>query len=394
MISIASYLLATVAACLAVPTVIFTVEVCAAFFRRHQTASTARRRGTVAVLVPAHDEARGVLATLNDIKPQLGPADRLVVIADNCTDDTAAIAASAGAEVTVRLDPSNIGKGFALDWGMNFLASNPPDIVIMVDADCRLTERVIDQLANVCEEMQRPVQSLYLMAGSDRSKVNHQVAEFAWRVKNWVRPLGLQALGLPCQLMGSGMAFPWTVIRSVDLSSGLIVEDLKLGLDLTSAGYAPVFCPSAVVTSDFPSSAEGAMGQRKRWEHGQIGLIRTMAVSRLVQAVRSRDVNLAALVLDLLVPPLSLLFFMISVVALGTGLAFLIGLTATAFAISLGCLIVVILAVIVAWVLRGRDVLPAKSLARVPSYLVMKVRLYIAAALGERISRWARADRN
>jgi len=197
-------------------------------------------------------------------------------------------------------------------------------------------------------------------------------------------PLGLKALGLPCHLMGSGMAFPWTVIRSVELSSGLIVEDLKLGLDLASAGYAPLFCPSAVVISDFPPSAEGAMGQRKRWEHGQGGLIRTIAIPRLVQAIRRKDLNLAALVLDLLVPPLSLLLIIISTVAMGTGLTILAGLTATAFAISLGCLVAVIYAVIVAWILRGRDVLPPKSLALVPSYLIMKFRLYIAAALGEK----------
>jgi len=146
-------------------------------------------------LIPAHDEEKGILATLNDIKPQLRPNDRLLVVADNCTDDTAAIAASGGAEVTVRSDPSKIGKGYALDWGINYLASNPPDIVIMIDADCRAAERVIDSLASVCEQKQRPVQSLYLMASPEGSRINHQVAEFAWRVKNWVRPLGLGALG-------------------------------------------------------------------------------------------------------------------------------------------------------------------------------------------------------
>jgi cellulose synthase/poly-beta-1,6-N-acetylglucosamine synthase-like glycosyltransferase len=263
----------------------------------------------------------------------------------------------------------------------------------MIDADCRPAERVVDSLASVCEQQQRPVQSLYLMANSKESKINHQVAEFAWRVKNWVRPLGLKALGLPCQLMGSGMAFPWIAIRSVELSSGLIVEDLKLGLDLAGAGYAPLFCPSAAVTSDFPSSAEGAVDQRKRWEHGQVGLIRTIAIPYLIQAIRRRDVNLAALVLDLLVPPLSLLLI-ISMVTIGTGLAVPAGLRASAFAISLGCLVAVIFAIIFAWVQRGRDVLPPKSLALVPSYLVTKVRLYIAAALGERISLWVRADRN
>jgi cellulose synthase/poly-beta-1,6-N-acetylglucosamine synthase-like glycosyltransferase len=396
MISFVSCLLDAVAACLAVPTVVFAIEICAASFlaRRHQAPPTARRRGTVAVLIPAHDEAKGILATLNDIKPQLRPTDRLLVVADNCTDDTAAVAASAGAEVTVRSDLTKIGKGYALDWGLTHLAATPPDIVIMIDADCSVTSGTIDRLGSVCEQAQRPVQSLYLMIAPAGPKINHQVAEFAWRVKNWVRPLGLKALGLPCQLMGSGMAFPWKIIRSVELSSGLIVEDLKLGLDLAGAGYAPLFCPSAVVISDFPSSAEGAMGQRKRWEHGQGGLIRAIAIPRFVEAIRRRDLNLATLVLDLLVPPLSLLLIIISMVAMGTGLTMLAGLTATAFAISLGCLVAVIFAVIVAWFLRGRDVLPPNSLALVPSYLVTKVSLYIAAALGERISLWVRADRN
>ena len=178
MISFASCLLDTIAACLAVPTAVFVIEICAACFlaRRHQAPPTARRRGTVAVLIPAHDEAKGILATLNDIKPQLRPTDRLLVVADNCTDDTAAIATSGGAEVTVRSDPSKIGKGYALDWGINYLASNPPDIVIMIDADCRPAERVVDSLASVCEQRQRPVQSLYLMAGSEGSRINHQVA--------------------------------------------------------------------------------------------------------------------------------------------------------------------------------------------------------------------------
>src|SRR5450631_4215805 len=117
MISSASCLLDTIAACLAVPTVVFVIEICAACFlaRRHPAPTTAQRCGTVAVLIPAHDEAKGILATLNDIKPQLRPTDRLLVVADNCTDDTAAVAASAGAEVTVRLEPTKIGKGYALD---------------------------------------------------------------------------------------------------------------------------------------------------------------------------------------------------------------------------------------------------------------------------------------
>ena len=118
------------------------------------------------------------------------------------------------------------------------------------------------------------MQALYLMTAPIEAQVNQKVAEFAWRVKNWLRPLGLKASsGLPCQLMGSGMAFPWGLIRGGDLANSWIVEDLKLGLDLTSNGHPPLFCPSALVTSSFASSVGAADNQRQRWEFGHISMI-------------------------------------------------------------------------------------------------------------------------
>jgi len=395
MFLVTSSLLTIIALLLAVPSAVFTIEICAALFLRKSetTIATIDRRTRIAVLVPAHNEAGGILATLNDIKAQLKSDDRLLVIADNCSDDTAAVAAAGGAEVSVRSDLTKIGKGYALDWGLGHLALNPPDIVIVIDADCRLADHAIDRLATICEQSKRPVQSLYLMAAPKASRINHQVAEFAWRVRNYLRPLGLTVLGLPCQLMGSGMAFPWTVIRSAELSSGYIVEDLKLGLDLAGAGHAPLFCPAALLTSTFPTSAEGAKGQRQRWEHGQIRLVLTTAFPRLLQAVRQVDMVLLTLVLDLTVPPLSLFLIVLIATAIITGIALLVGLTSAAFAISLGCLVVVSLATVVAWILDGRDVLPLRSIVLVPLYLMAKFRHYVSAALGERISQWVRADR-
>ena len=90
----------------------------------------------------------------------------------------------------------------------------------------------------------------------DRSAVSQRVAEFAWRVKNALRPRGLAALGLPCQLMGTGMAFPRDVLRSADLATGHLAEDLHLGLQLASIGRAPFFCPTAVVRSEHVPAAE------------------------------------------------------------------------------------------------------------------------------------------
>src|SRR4029079_5002936 len=62
------------------------------------------RRPSVAVLMPAHDEAGGIAEASAALWPQLIAGDRLLVVADNCGDSTAAIAAARGAEVSERHD--------------------------------------------------------------------------------------------------------------------------------------------------------------------------------------------------------------------------------------------------------------------------------------------------
>ena len=66
------------------------------------------------------------------------------------------------------------------------------------------------------------------------------------------------------------------------------------------------FVRRRVVTSTFPNSSEGAKAQRQRWEQGQIGLILHEALPLMLAAIKQRDIRLLVLVLDLLVPPLSL----------------------------------------------------------------------------------------
>jgi cellulose synthase/poly-beta-1,6-N-acetylglucosamine synthase-like glycosyltransferase len=388
-----TFVLDAAAALLAIPITTFILEIIAALVpvSRSVTPRPASR-GRIAVLVPAHDESVAVLPTLTDIRSQLRAGDRILVVADNCTDDTARVAAAAGAEVIERKDPVRKGKGYALQFGLAHLSRDPPEVVLFFDADCKLAYETIDRLSSTCMMTQRPAQALYLMKRPIRSSINHQVAEFAWRVKNWVRPFGLSRLGLPCQLVGTGMAFPFGVIRSIDLASGSIVEDLKLGLDLALAGSAPIFCPSALVTSDFASSATGARIQRQRWEHGHIAMI--SAVPRLIIAALARgDLGLVALALDLAVPPLSLMAVLLAGLLSLAAVAILCGLSSLPLTIALLCSFGFGLAVFLAWLAHGRDVLPPSAAISIAPYVFRKLSMYGRILTGRTAAHWIRTDR-
>jgi cellulose synthase/poly-beta-1,6-N-acetylglucosamine synthase-like glycosyltransferase len=391
-----SYFLVVLASLLAIPVSMFFLEIVAGLIvPARETALRSRKDFSqrVAILVPAHNEGAGLRLTLENIKAQLITGDRLLVVADNCADDTAAVATAAGAEVIVRNDPTKGGKGFAMDFGLKHLSLDPPAIVIVIDADCRIAEGSIDRLAATCAATCRPVQALYLMAAPDESPISYHVAEFAWRVKNWVRPSGLHALNLPCQLMGTGMAFPWELIRSANLAHGSTVEDVKLGLDLTQAGSPPLFCPSAEVKSHFPWSVEGARSQRKRWEEGHIRMILTAVPRLLYNAIRRRNLDLLTLTLDLVVPPLSLLVILVAGMFFATGSAAIPGFSSTALFISAGCLTALIVAVFLSWLRHGRDVLPPNKVFSIASYIFAKLPLYRQVLALRTAPLWIRTDR-
>jgi len=100
------------------------------------------------VLVPAHNEADFVGRCLGSLNAQDYPPDlfQVAVIADNCTDDTKAIAAATGAEVIERKDQLRRGKGYALDFGVRHLERSPPEVVVIIDADCQVGSATIELL--------------------------------------------------------------------------------------------------------------------------------------------------------------------------------------------------------------------------------------------------------
>lgn len=355
-------------------------------------APPARRSDPLAVLIPAHNEEDTISAVLESVRQQLGRRDRLLVVADNCTDDTAQRAGRAGAEVLIRCDPGRRGKAYALAAGITHLATVAPRTVIVIDADCIVAPGAIAHLAGAVEQERRPIQARYLMLAPEQARKQFAFAAFAFLIKNSIRPSGMGRLGLPCHLTGSGMAFPWAAIASADLVHGHLVEDMKLGLDLAQAGPGAGYCHLALITSCFPLSSHGQASQSYRWETGRIALLRTCA-RLLVSPVPYRRPALLLLILDTLIPPLTLLAALLSLqvvmaaalVVAGAGLWLLVGALISWLAFAL--------AISVVWWRHGQEIVPLSLLSSLPGWAARRLALYPSFYRGEHTS-WIRTDRS
>jgi cellulose synthase/poly-beta-1,6-N-acetylglucosamine synthase-like glycosyltransferase len=397
MLTFASVILVVLVGVLSVPIAIFLIEVLASLYSVAEPAADVSgfdelKRATV--IVPAHNESVGIIPTIKDIKSQLGPHDRLIVVADNCSDDTAAIATAAGAEVITRNDLAQIGKGYALGFGINHASLDPPDFIVFIDADCRIQEDMIGRLKDTCNKLQRPVQACFLMKSPENSPIDHSLAEFAWIIKNWARPLGLRYLHCPVQLMGTGMIFPWDVIRSAPLASGDLVEDMKLGLDLAAVGRAPHFFPFVIGTSEFPTSNKGVDSQRQRWVQGHLGMISRGVPQLLYRAVAHRNLELLVLTLDLAVPPLSLLGLLVILTFLLASVVCWYGAPPALIVVAAANLAAFALSVLLAWLKFGRAILPARAFLSIGSLLIKRIWLYSQILMGRAATTWVRTDRS
>jgi cellulose synthase/poly-beta-1,6-N-acetylglucosamine synthase-like glycosyltransferase len=345
-----------------------------------------------AVLVPAHDEQDTIRSTVGAARSQLPPGARLLVVADNCADATAAEARASGAEVIERHDPTRRGKGYALAFGIDHLRSAPPEVVIVLDADCEAQPGALDRIAAEAAVHDVPVQALYMMTAPPGAWLRPRMAAFAWGVKNGLRARGLHRLGLPCQLMGSGMAFPWSCIANAEVASGHLTEDLQLGIRLACAGRPARFCPQARVESVFPADCAALQSQRRRWEHGHLSLILSGAWPLVAHALRARSAASLALAIDLCIPPLALLAcFVLGTVLAGGAMWAATGMAWPAiFAVATVTAFTV--AVLLGWWGAGRRWVRFAELLGAPLYVVRKLPLYAGFVL-RRQQEWVRTSR-
>lgn len=393
--TIANFVLWAATVLLLIPVWVVCIEILASLLPRRRlaiTSSVARPR--VGVLIPAHNESSVIVNTLASIRPQLQDGDRLLVVADNCSDDTAELARANGAEVVERSDDVRRGKGYALDFGVQALSSDPPPVVVLLDADVTVRPGAIECLARQAFATNSPAQGVYILKEAPAADGHDVVSHLAFVVRNQVRPLGLARLGGPSPLFGAGMAFPWEIIAAAPLATGNIVEDMALGLDLAAAGRAPLLCTDAGIDGTLPRARGAASTQRRRWEHGHLRTILTHVPKTFLIGLFKLRPHASMLAADLFVPPLSFqVMVMLVAAAISFGCWWVLGTSlGPSIALLAGTLVLVVL-LMVAWMRFSSHGWDVRPLFAVPGYVLRKIPMYFSF-FAKSEKEWKRTDRS
>lgn len=358
------------------------VTVAALFNRRPPPAATAPRR--IAIIIPAHNESLLIADTVGNALAQDYPAGEfaVLVIADNCTDDTAARARQAGARVLER--QGNPGKGQGLHDALAVLMQEDWAGFLIMDADSHLHPKALSALDAALAAGAGAVQMRYGVLNPNDS-IRTRAMELTTASFNALRPLGKAALGLSAGINGNGFCLSRATVERVPYLAHSIVEDIEYHMLLLKAGICVEFLDQVWVKAQMPMGGRGAEVQRVRWERGRIITIRNYAPA-LFRAWRKGEARALDGLIDVLMPPVSLVL-----------LALLPALVSGQHVLQGGALVGLVIMVghyfLAAW-RYGSLANFFRLCFYVPWYVLWKTWIVLRSLLTERNLPWIRTDRH
>lgn len=344
------------------------------------------------VIVPAHNEATVIERTVSSLRKIDWPPDRfrILVIADNCTDTTAALARLAGAEVLERRDAGLRGKGYALHFAFGSSRERGwANAVIVVDADAEVSSNLLAAFAARIENGIHAIQAHYGILNpmaSWRTRLI-TIAKASFHI---VRSRARERLKLSCGIRGNGWCVTHELLTQVPYQAYSLTEDLEYGIDIGLAGFRVAYADEAHSNAEMVTDEKTASTQRRRWEDGRFQLIRSRTIPLLLAAIRRKDTVCLDLALDLMVLPLSYVTLNV-LLLLGCALIALhFQLAQVAWAwLAVACAVSLLAYVLRGWQLSGIGARGVFDLARAPAFLIWKLVLM----LRPRTRGWVRTDR-
>ncbi len=240
---------------------------------------------TLLILVVAHNEEKTMGGTLEALTQQTTQGE-VVVLADHCSDQTAAIAIHAGARVLVRSE-GHAGKADALSWfarGARELLSRA-DIVAVLDADSLVDAGFCDAIRAAFGRGVEAVQAFVNPVSGNGFPLTTLVS-LSEILSEKIDDAARSRLGWSVPLRGTGMAFRTETFIKACEGLGTQVDDIELSVRLAKLGIAVRSAPHAVVNDPKSDRALGLARQRGRWLRGQRQVWRTKgrAIRKLLRA--------------------------------------------------------------------------------------------------------------
>jgi cellulose synthase/poly-beta-1,6-N-acetylglucosamine synthase-like glycosyltransferase len=304
----------------------------AALFSARRRTTTTLPRSRFLVVIPAHDEEMGIAATVRsclglDYPPELF---EVVVIADNCSDNTALVARREGATVVQRDDRARKSKGYAIEYLIQQLQRSGRfdslDALVVIDADSTASPGLLSAFADLLESGHDWIQCLYTVS-NPRASWRTRLMTYAFSLFNGVTPLGLYKLGLGAGFRGNGMCLSTKGLRRVPWESKGLVEDMEYSWTVRLAGEKIAFLPDVEVRGVMLSQGgSAAASQRQRWEFGRRD-IRRRVIGPLLRSSRLHGIEKFVCFLEVTMPA--------TVTVLAAYLCLLIANLVTLFAVEL-----------------------------------------------------------
>jgi len=345
------------------------------------------------IIVPAHNEAGVIARTVANLKNVTWPAGqfRVVVCADNCEDATAELARAAGASVIERQNPTQRGKGYALEFAFESSRTDGfADAVVIIDADAEASPNLLESIA---ARMEGGVQAVQVHYGvlNPMASWRTRLITIAKGAVHIVRSRARERLGLSCGIRGTGWSVTHQLLQAVPYKAFSLTEDLEYGIDLGLAGFRVAYADEAHCNAEMVSTEQSARTQRQRWERGRFALMRSKTKPLLMAALRRHSALCLDLALDLLVLPISYVGLIIAALIVVAAIAS-IWISGMQLWLWLGaaCAVSLMCYVLRGWQLSGIGLVGLWDLARAPGFLLWKVRLLLRRG---KSNAWERTDR-
>ena len=263
------------------------------------------------------------------------------------------------------------------------------DLIAFVDADMYVD---LDFLAAINERFVDPqtqaVQGRYTVSNPAASPLA-AMGYMSFAYVNHVRPSGRSALGGTAELKGSGMAFRRELICALGWPAASIAEDIDFGKDLLFRGVRVLYASNAIVTSDIPTTLRQVEVQQSRWEGGKFHVFRKFFARTVRAFVQRPSIAMGDALMDLLVPPLSVILSFAVIGFLGSLL--IAGPPPLGFAVPIAAFAIAVMTGLIQ--LRA----PPKVFVYIglaPVFIAWKLCLLVRTALAPAQTEWKRTPRD